>query len=182
MVFGALLAWAGLSPVPAFAQQDSGYTWGAFVQAGTSEHDSRQLTLGAQLPWSQHWRLGSGDLTGYWDFSLSRWTYPEDADRRHGLLTQIGATPTLRWSPGGWVGTTFFEVGVGATLMSDLYRTNGKRFSTRFNFGSHLGIGWPLDEKRAQELIVRVEHFSNAGIRHPNPGENFLQLRYVHRF
>jgi hypothetical protein len=27
------------------------------------------------------------------------------------------------------------------------------------------------------EVALRVEHFSNAGISHPNPGENFLQLR-----
>ena len=26
------------------------------------------------------------------------------------------------------------------------------------------------------------EHFSNAGIKHPKPGENFVQLRYAHHF
>ena len=29
----------------------------------------------------------------------------------------------------------------------------------------------------AHELALRVQHYSNAGIRHPNPGENFVQLR-----
>lgn len=175
---GALLLMQGLS---AAAQDGEGLRWGAFVQAGVSE-DAQQLSVGLQLPWATHWRVGQGDLSGYWDFSLSRWKYPAESDRRRGLLSQIGATPTLRWSPGGAFGRTFLELGVGATLMSDLYRTNGKRFSTRFNFGSHIGVGWPLDDRGAQELIVRVEHFSNAGIRHPNPGEDFLQVRYAHRF
>lgn len=29
---------------------------------------------------------------------------------------------------------------------------------------------------------LRLQHFSNASIRHPNPGENFVQLRYARRF
>ncbi|WP_258186947.1 acyloxyacyl hydrolase [Variovorax sp. WS11] len=28
----------------------------------------------------------------------------------------------------------------------------------------------------------RAPYFSNAGIRHPNPGENSIQLRYAYRF
>jgi lipid A 3-O-deacylase len=27
-----------------------------------------------------------------------------------------------------------------------------------------------------------VQHFSNAGIKKPNPGETFLRLRYAYRF
>ena len=32
------------------------------------------------------------------------------------------------------------------------------------------------------ELALRLQHFSNAGIKHPNPGENFVQLRYAQGF
>ncbi|KQW44798.1 hypothetical protein ASD88_18760 [Pelomonas sp. Root662] len=88
-------------------------------------------------------------------------------------------TPTLRWW--AWRGA-FVEVGIGATVTSRVYETDGKRFSSRFNFGSHLGAGWSLDDKRSQELVVRIEHYSNGGFRRPNPGENFLQVRYAHRF
>ena len=34
------------------------------------------------------------------------------------------------------------------------------------------------DTDDAHNLAVRLQHFSNAGISHPNPGEKFLQLRY----
>ena len=32
------------------------------------------------------------------------------------------------------------------------------------------------------EVSLRLQHFSNAGIKHPNPGETFVRLRYVRRF
>jgi Lipid A 3-O-deacylase (PagL) len=32
------------------------------------------------------------------------------------------------------------------------------------------------------ELALRLQHFSNGGIRRPNPGETFLQLRYAWRY
>ena len=76
----------------------------------------------------------------------------------------------------------FLEAGVGLSLTSVLYQTQAKRFSTRFNFGTHLGLGRNFGTRGEHELSLRVEHFSNAGIRHPNPGENFVQLRYVYRF
>ncbi len=48
--------------------------------------------------------------------------------------------------------------------------------------GDHLAAGWQFGPRRDHELTLRIQHFSNAGIRHPNPGENFVQLRYARRF
>lgn len=63
-----------------------------------------------------------------------------------------------------------------------LFRAGLKQFSTEFNFGDHIAIGREFGERSRHALAVRIEHFSNAGINHPNPGENFLQLRYSYRF
>lgn len=62
------------------------------------------------------------------------------------------------------------------------YGSREKRFSTSFNFGDHIGVGLPLGEGDRQEVVLRIQHFSNGGIKRTNPGENFLQLRYVARF
>ena len=35
---------------------------------------------------------------------------------------------------------------------------------------------------RWRVVILRVEHTSNASIKKPNPGENFVQLRYGYTF
>lgn len=176
----AVLSLLGALALPAAAQDSSSGSW-AFVQVGTSG-STRQATIGIQVPMANSWRLGGGELTAYWDFLLSRWSYEAPTQQRHDLLAQVGAKPTFRWSPGGAFGRSFFEAGVGATFTSSLYRTEGKRFSTKFNFGDHLAVGYTLDPERTHEVALRVEHYSNAGIKHPNPGENFVQLRYARRF
>jgi len=76
----------------------------------------------------------------------------------------------------------FFEGGVGVTFTTNVYETDRKRFSTSFNFGDHLALGRNFGARREHELSLRFEHYSNAGIKHPNPGENFVQLRYLRRF
>jgi lipid A 3-O-deacylase len=96
-------------------------------------------------------------------------------------MRQVGLTPVLRLRPAGAAADWFAEIGVGVNYILPLYRSGLKRFSTEFNFGDHVGIG--RDFKRHQhEVALRAEHFSNAGIAHPNPGENFAQLRYSYRF
>ncbi len=39
-----------------------------------------------------------------------------------------------------------------------------------------------LDAERRHALVLRIQHVSNAGIKRPTPGENFLQLRYQASF
>ncbi len=59
--------------------------------------------------------------------------------------------------------------GIGLTLMSRIYRTDDRRFATRFNFGDHLALGFDFGAQREHDLALRLEHFSNGGIKHPNP-------------
>jgi lipid A 3-O-deacylase len=61
-------------------------------------------------------------------------------------------------------------------------RTRGKRFSTVFQFGDLVGMGRRFGPAMEHEVVLGVTHHSNAGVRHPNPGENFVQLQYLHRF
>ena len=152
---------------------------GVFVQFGVADEVSTG-TFGAL------WNL-RGDLARerwglYVEASVSRWQsrggYPSD----HGVLTQAALVPVLRWRPDKGRSPWFVEGGIGATVTSSLYRSEDKHFSTAFNFGDHLGVGFSFGEKAANEIALRAEHFSNGGIKHPNPGKNFGQLRFVHRF
>jgi lipid A 3-O-deacylase len=88
----------------------------------------------------------------------------------------------LRYRFGDGGSPWFAEGGVGATLMDRIYRTPDRSFSTAFQFTEVLGIGRSFGEKGAHEVSLRVQHFSNAGIKKPNPGETFLRLRYAYRF
>ncbi|MGA0609589.1 acyloxyacyl hydrolase [Caldimonas sp. KR1-144] len=154
-----------------------------FVQAGVAE-DAQAAVVGAI--WRSEWDepFAGGDLGMYWEVSLGRWF----ADRADGAgsdsawVTQVGATPVLRWTLSTSRLQWFVEGGIGANFLLPIYRTNDKRFSTTFNFGDHIAAGINLGEQGQHELALRIQHFSNAGIKHPNPGENFLQLRYAYRY
>lgn len=67
---------------------------------------------------------------------------------------------------------------VNRPWITPLYRTDEKRFSTKFNFGDYISLGYELGHGKAHEIGLRLEHYSNAGIDSPNPGEEFLHLRY----
>ena len=77
----------------------------------------------------------------------------------------------------------FLEVGIGLSYMNHKLQTPDKQFSSEWNFYDVLGAGYtfggPLGK---QEVDVRLVHFSNAGLKNPNPGLNFVQLRYSREF
>ena len=114
---------------------------------------------------------------------MGRWAVEHpDGSNHASWVTQLGVTPVLRWSLGGDASHWFVEGGIGANVLLPIYRARNKAFSTTFNFGDHLGIGASFGEGDRQELVLRVQHFSNGGIKRPNPGENFVQLRYAAHF
>jgi lipid A 3-O-deacylase len=102
--------------------------------------------------------------------------------RSSAWVTQAGVTPVVRWHPPSWGGDWYVEGGIGANLLLPIYRSRDKRFSTAFNFGDHIAIGRRFGPSRQHEMALRIQHFSNAGIKDPNPGEDFVQLRYSHRY
>jgi hypothetical protein len=153
-----------------------------FVQVGVAE-DAQTVVVGTTWAWRWQHDFDAGRLTGYWETSLGRWSSnPNNAARSSALVTQLGLTPVLRWHPSAWGERWFVEAGIGANVILPVYRSRDKRFSTAFNFGDHVALGYRFGEERQQELALRVQHFSNASIKQPNPGENFLQLRFSRRF
>ncbi|KQV91750.1 hypothetical protein ASC87_06665 [Rhizobacter sp. Root1221] len=183
----ALAAALSLLLLPVAAQAgDTGSRWAptrVFVQLGVAEHASAAV-VGAVWDWSWQRDVGWGRLTGYWDISFGRWA-SDSADRTtssHAWVTQLGITPVVRLYPRGPGPGWYLEGGIGANVLLPIYRTEDKRFSTSFNFGDHLALGRTFGDRGEHDVAVRFQHFSNAGIKEPNPGEDFLQLRYSHRF
>jgi lipid A 3-O-deacylase len=155
---------------------------GLFIQAGIGDQSTRAYIAGATWDW--RWRRHYSALTasGYFEADVGRWSTDDHGVNRSTWATQIGVTPVIRLQPTGSADHWFAEIGVGANYIVPLYQTHHKRFSTEFNFGDHLGIGRQFGGHRQHELMLRMQHFSNAGIAQPNPGENFFQLRYARRF
>ena len=172
----SIAALALAATAPSFA---SGGPDGVFAQIGEWRH-VRAATVGATWDWSWQRDYGIGKVTGYTEVALGRWQPHGTADDRG--YTRFGVTPVLRLYPkaigDGW----FAEVAIGANLISPIYHHGSDRFSTTFNFGDHVAVGRRFGANAEHELAVRFEHFSNAGIKRPNPGQNFLQARYAYRF
>ena len=156
---------------------------GVYVEAGQAPHDSGDTTVlsaGAMFPWTPRQPVRAGALSFYWDVFASRWRAPVGSLRRE--YTQIGVIGTWRLRFDQGRSPWFVEGGVGATVMDHVYHTPSRDFSTAFQFTEVLGAGYSFGAHGQHELSLRLQHFSNAGIRKPNPGENFVRLRYAVRF
>lgn len=153
---------------------------GVSFEAGTG--NSTQIArVGAQWRWDQQWFKSNGThLGGYWDLSLAQWRgnryQGRDATQN---ITVIGITPVFRFQNDSLKGF-YVEGGVGANLMSELYNNGGRQMSTSFEFGDHIGLGYVFQNKL--DVGIRLQHYSNGGIKHPNDGVNFAVLRAAYQF
>ncbi len=134
------------------------------MEAGRGTRGVDEWRLGAQwtqdLPW-----LGGKRWVFYWDGTVGNW----GSDT--GSLQEFAITPTLRY---GRERGLYADGGIGFHVVSEKRISSAITFSTKFQFGDHLGIGYRFER---YDLSLRLQHLSNAGIRNPNPGVNFLELR-----
>jgi lipid A 3-O-deacylase len=179
------LLFAGLLSLSAAAAALDDQSHGIYVEAGHAPHGEQftnSLTLGYVVPWAYGPSVVGGPLSFYWDFFVSQW----NADDARGIgrrnYVQIGAIGNWRWRFADGGSPWFAEFGIGGTVLDHLYRTPGREFSTAFQFTEQIGVGRNFGDRGQHELSVRLQHFSNADIKRPNPGENFVRVRYLYRF
>ena len=133
--------------------------------------DVRMWRAGLQWKWERRWFRGaSWELGGYWDLSAGGWRNGEET------IYDVGLTPVFRLE-GTAPGSPYLEAAIGFHLISDLQIDSERSFSTRFQFGDHVGIGRRFGPRERYDVSLRLQHLSNGGIRNPNPGIDFLQLR-----
>lgn len=155
---------------------------GASAQVGFARHGTRMAGVGVIWDWDFERMRRKSELTAHTELLLNRWR-ADQAGGAHIELTQIALLPSLRMRLGRGASAWFLEFGIGASWMDKTFDTPERTFSTRWNFLDMLGVGYSLGGPDGQhELGLRWTHTSNAGIREPNPGQDFLLLRYVRRF
>ena len=150
-----------------------------FVQAGSGEESVRTVSGG--VAWSLPWRSASGAFTARGEVFASVWRTPS-LGGGHRNLVQVGLVPLVRWRPDEGRSPWFVEGGIGLSWLDADLRTPERTFSTRLNFSDNLGVGRSFGARGEQELSLRWQHTSNAGIRKPNPGQDLLLVRYAHAF
>lgn len=90
-------------------------------------------------------------------------------------LSVVGLTPTVRFEPPRSPG--FLEFGIGANYFDQKDVDSRKSVGTHFEFGDIIGLGIKFGQRCQLEIGYRLIHYSNAGIRRPNPGVDFHTLR-----
>ena len=121
------------------------------------------------LQWKQEsaeWMEKHPRWSWYWDFSIGGWHGDE------GKVHDVGLTPVFRYAKAST--GPYLEGAIGFHILSDSHINSDLDFSTRFQFGSHLGAGY---HHGRYDWQVRLQHLSNGGMRNPNPGINFMAIR-----
>ena len=152
---------------------------GVAVEGGGGD-GADMARAGIQWDWKRRWFEGrEWHLGGYWDLAVGYWRRSA-APGLNEDITEIGLTPVFRLQQNDLKGP-YLEAGIGAHLLS---RTSlgTKRFSTKFQFGDHIGAGFRFGAHGALDLGYRFQHLSNAGIKRPNNGINFHQIRLQYHF
>jgi lipid A 3-O-deacylase len=142
----------------------------------------QMLRVAVQKNWTRKYFHSNGTHIGaYWDLSLAQWRGNAylNVDGQHQNITNIGITPVFRFQSDdlkGW----YAEGGIGLNLLSKRYDNDSNFLSTLYQFGDHLGVGYVFDNK--WELGMKLQHFSNGGVKKPNSGVNFLLVKLARPF
>lgn len=153
----------------------------ASIEFGTG-NETKLVRLGVQWKWNSRWWQSNGThIGGYWDLTIAQWRgdHYRGVSGREQNITAVGITPVFRFQNDDLKGF-YAEAGIGAHLLSELYNNNGRRLSTAFQFGDHLGAGYVFENNL--DIGLKIQHFSNASIKKPNNGVNFAILRIMYPF
>jgi lipid A 3-O-deacylase len=142
----------------------------------------RMLRLGVQSNFGHRWFQSRGThISGYWDAAVSEWrgnAYRNVKGERQ-YITVFGLTPVFRLQADDLTGW-YLEGGIGANLLTKLYDNNDDHLSTSFQFNDHVGAGYVF--QGGWDVGIKLEHFSNGGIKSPNSGVNFVMLKVARKF
>ena len=165
---------AALAALFCLVSFQAGAVDGVSVEAGSGSGVD-MWRLGAQWKWQKKWFTG-GDwhVGGYWDAQIGQWNGASN-------ITDFGLTPTFRLERTAGYGP-YLEGAIGFHYLTEKQITSAKRFGSNFQFGDHVGAGYRFGDKGRFDLSLRFQHLSNAGIKKPNPGINFTQLRFQYHF
>jgi hypothetical protein len=157
---------------------------GASIELGTGNESTGLWRAGLQWSWQRRWFTERSWVLGaYWEFQAGRWASELAPGEPPLELWDIALTPVFRLERAARTPLVpYVEAAIGFHLLSDLRVNSERRFSTRFQYGDHIGVGVRYGPRYRYDAGVRLQHLSNGGLASPNPGINFLELRLAYRF
>jgi hypothetical protein len=90
-----------------------------------------------------------------------------------GTTQRFDASATSVWRADS--ARSYVEAGFGVYLLSHTINNDTTHLPTSLQFGSHVGAGLRIGAwGEAATLGIALQHLSNAGIKQPNGGVNFV--------
>ncbi|MDD5330774.1 MAG: acyloxyacyl hydrolase [Sulfuricella sp.] len=163
----------GLAAMPAHALD------GAYLLLGRGD-ETDMVRAGLVWNWQKTWRVSDDwRLTGDWDVSLGYWRMRDGANNGQDI-GDIGVTPVFRLQRNAANGIArYVEGAIGIHLLSHTY---DGRLGSCFEFGDQVGVGARFGAKQEYDVAYVLQHVSNGGIKQPNHGINFNQIRFAYHF
>lgn len=139
--------------------------------------------IGAGWDWGKQWFTdGEWLVTGFWEASIGTWRGNSTVGNNR-TITDIGVTPVFRLQQKNMGSfAPYAEAAIGFHMISPTFIYANRQFGSAFQFGDHLGLGVRFGERRQFDFAYRYQHLSNGGIKQPNQGINFSQVRFAYRF
>jgi hypothetical protein len=155
---------------------------GVSVEYGTG-HATDMARVCVLLDWDRQWFTeGNWLVTGLWEVSLGSWRGKSAAGDNQNII-DIGLTPVFRLQQKYFAGfAPYAEGAIGFHLISPTFINAERKFGSSFQGGDHIGFGVRFGDLYQFDLGYRFQHLSNGGIKQPNHGINFNQIRFSYHF
>lgn len=139
--------------------------------------------VGVVWNWDRQWFSdGNWLVTGFWEASLGSWRGHSAAGNNQ-TVVDVGFTPVFRLQQKNPDGIApYAEAAIGFHMITPTFIYSNRRFGSSFQFGDHIGFGMRFGDRQQFDLGYRFQHLSNAGIKKPNQGINFNQIRFAYHF
>lgn len=149
---------------------------------GVADHDVKKLDLGVVWdPGLQWWHFAGFHFTVVGEFHAAYWQLSEAAATQP-TIWEFGVTPVFRIiKDSGWI-RPFFDAGVGMRMLTHVELTPDRTLSSAFQFADMVGIGAQFGDRQNYQAGLRFQHISNADIKTPNPGLNFVWAYLQYNF
>jgi len=153
-----------------------------FVEYGNGD-SADMARIGAGWDWDKQW-FTDGDwlVTGSWEASVGTWRGNSTVGNNQ-TITDIGVTPVFRLQQKNMGSfAPYAEAAIGFHMIAPTFIYANRQFGSSFQFGDHIGVGVRFGEYKQFDLAYRYQHLSNGGIKQPNQGINFNQVRFAYHF
>jgi hypothetical protein len=144
----------------------------ASIGIGGTFHYWAGTTGGLVVPLTVDWSGGRYEL-GVFRMATAQSLETSDLPRPHRVAGPFWGVSASRRFLFGPPAARFF-IGLGGSYKSEHDRLD----STRWNFAEQLGVRFRVDS-RGSAVELSVRHWSNAGLRRPNIGQDFVTLTYA---